>query len=105
MEDDSFNPFIEIGEGNKEIKYVTFEDKRVKIQEMISQVAEDLRFREEDMRETLKNWTNNMPEPEVLNIGAKQANLKNQLKWEQMMTSSEKVKKLQRIFRKLRSKK
>lgn len=55
-----------------------------------------------DLDNTLKDWFTNLPEPEALNIGAKQAHLKRKLRWEKMTTSNEKIKQLKGIFKKLK---
>lgn len=103
--DESFNPFIEIGDNNEEVKFISLNDKREKLEEAVSQITENLKTIAEKLENTLQKWLNSMPEPEVQNIGAKQANLKRKLRWEKMLSSSAKVKQLQGIFRKLRVKK
>mmetsp|Transcript_670 Transcript_670/g.563 ORF Transcript_670/g.563 Transcript_670/m.563 type:complete len:352 (+) Transcript_670:2-1057(+) len=102
--DESFNPFIEIGEDNKEVKFVSLEEKDEKIQKAITEISANLRSKEEEIRVVMNNWLNSMPEPETLEIGAKQASLQKKLKWERMISSQDKINKLQGMFKKLRSK-
>uniref|UniRef100_A0A7S3NYP2 Uncharacterized protein n=1 Tax=Euplotes crassus TaxID=5936 RepID=A0A7S3NYP2_EUPCR len=99
---ESFNPFIEIGADHEEAKFVSAGDKQDQIQEAVSQAAEDLREAYQELDNTMKAWFMTLPEPETLNVGAKQATLKRKLRWEKMMSSKAKIRELQTVFRKVK---
>jgi len=94
-----------IGDENEEDQIVLANDQQQRIQDVISTITDSLRSNEEDLRESLENWLENMPEPTVLESGVKEADLQRKLRWERMISSKDKIKKLQGIFQSLRNKK
>jgi hypothetical protein len=103
--DESFNPFIEIGEDNKEAGFVDFSDRKERTKDLVNEVNDTLKTEVERLNVVFYEWIDTMPEPESLNIGVKQQQLNRKLKWEKMVTSKDKIKQLQGIFRMLRKKK
>ena len=103
--DESFNPFIEIGEDNEEKQFVDANEKVDKFEEDAFKFSEKIKEKAESLSSVLYQWLEQMPEPESLNINFKQATLSKKLKWEKMLTSKEKIKQLQRIFKVMRTRK
>lgn len=84
---------------------MTDEDGDQESAKELKDVVTLLNYNYTTLSESLETWLNKLPAAEALNLGAKHANLKNKLRWEKLMSSGEKVKKLQNIFKKIRGKK
>jgi len=101
--EESFNPFIEVSQ-TEEKAFATTE-LQDRVNEAIDEVAQQLAEVEASISQSIDEWLSQNAAPELLNLEAKQQALKHKLKWEKMLTSKEKLRKLRkaiRVFKKRR---
>ncbi|CAI2362242.1 unnamed protein product [Moneuplotes crassus] len=102
--DESFNPFIEIGGNNEEVKFVSASGDNSKITDIVNTIATKLLEESQEIDESLSTWLTALPEPELLSISTKQSSLKHKLRWEKMLNSKQKLRQLRSYFRNIRAK-
>mmetsp|Transcript_42692 Transcript_42692/g.49971 ORF Transcript_42692/g.49971 Transcript_42692/m.49971 type:complete len:189 (-) Transcript_42692:30-596(-) len=95
--EESFNPFIEVSQ-TEEKAFATTETQD-RLNEAIAKVSAELSAVHDKLSARITDWLSKKSAPELLNLEAKQQVLKQKLKWEKMLSSKDKLRKLKKAIR------